>query len=167
MDEIKQGNVTQNADGSFQPYACTNAFDEETRQRLATKYLRALCDYQLQILKMHFGRTATKLSRWAVNSQHKWTFINLMTIAKIDNSGYTITELQDQIECSRTQVNRMVDDCLAEGWVIAFEKGKYQATEYVMEVSYEYLHCYIRTLHQSNVVKTGQLYRQFLDTETM
>ena len=159
-------NIHITEDGTYNHDPCINPHDEATRQRLATTYLRSLCDYQLKLSKMHFGRTASKLSRWVTNSIGKWAFINAMTIAKIDQSGYTITELQDLLDCSRTQVNRMIDDCLAEGWVVAIEKNKYQATEHVMTVSYEYLHNYLVVMDQCYVRKAGVLYRNFLEAVT-
>lgn len=159
-------NVHITSDGKYHHDPCINPHDEATRQRLATEYIRSLCDYQLKISKLHFGRTATKMSRWCTSSPLKWGFINAMTVAKIDNSGYTITELQDLLDCSRTQVNRMIDECLAEDWVVSKQKSKYQATDFVMTVSHEYLHNYLVVMNQSNVVKAGVLYRNFLAAVT-
>ena len=140
-----------------------NASIAATRHRLATEYIRALADYQVKISALHFGRTATKLGRWATSSHHRWNFTNIMTVAKNDNQGYTISALAEEMQASRTAVHRIVQDALAEGWVEKTGRSKYQATDYVLEASHDYLASYLAVTAKCDVVKIAGLYRNFVE----
>jgi len=151
MDDVKK--VIHSKSASF----------ETTRHRLATEYIRALADYEVKISALHYGLTATKLSRWSTSSHHRWNFMNIMTVARIDNQGYTISALSTEMQASRTAVHRIVQDALAEGWVEKTGPTKYQATDYVLERYHDYLRHYLSVLGESDVVKIGGLYSNFLD----
>ena len=86
-----------------------------------------------------------------------------MTVAKIDNQGYTISALATEMQASRTAVHRIIQDALAEGWAEKTGRSKYQATDYVLEASHDYLRHYLSVLEQCDVVKIGGLYRNFIE----
>ena len=158
-----KNHIQPDNDWTTAPPATTRAFDEVTRYRLATSYIRALCLYQVQVTQMHYLRNGTKLKEYFTSSPLKWAFINLMTIARIDNQGYTISFLVSQLGCSRTQVNRIIDDSLEAGWIELHSKGKYQASQIIIDSSHEYLETYLDTIKSSNVIQTGTLYRTFCE----
>ena len=136
---------------------------ETARHGLATEYIRALCDYQVQMHKLQYGRTATKLGRWATSSRHRWNFVCIMTVARIDNQGYTISDLATEMMVSRNSVHKIIQDALAEGWVEKTGRSKYQATDYVIECNHDYLANYLSVLGRSNLATIGPLYRNFVE----
>ena len=58
-----------------------------------------------------------------------------MTICAIDNRGYTITEISRDLFCSRQQATVMVNDCLAEGWIVESKPRQYLCSPSYLEVS--------------------------------
>ena len=136
---------------------------EIARHSLATQYIRALCDYQVKMHKLQYGRTATKLGRWATSSRHRWNFICIMTVARIDNQGYTISDLATEMNVSRNSVHKILADALAEGWVEKTGRTKYQATDYVIACNHDYLANYLSVLAGHDLAKIGPLYRNFVE----
>lgn len=123
-------------------------------------YARELCVFQLKTYQFHNNRTESKACRYFSSTNLKWQFSNLMCIASFDNQGYTITEISKILDCSRQQAMRMVEDCLAEGWVRLFGKLSYQGAAILSEQSMgAYLDAYLKVLHKTDVVKTGAAYR--------
>ena len=123
-------------------------------------YARELCVFQLKTYQFHNSRTDSKVARYLSSTNLKWQFGNLMCIAAFDNQGYTITEISKILDCSRQQAMRMVEDCLAEGWVRLFGKLSYQGAAIIAEQSMgAYLDAYLKVLSKTDVVKTGAAYR--------
>ena len=156
MDDVKKVTGSKSA-------SC-NACFETTRHRLATEYIRALCDYQVKMHKLQYGRTATKLGRWATSSRHRWNFVCIMIVAKIDNQRYTITDLVTEMNVSRNSVNKILADALAEGWVEKTGRLTYQATDYVIDCNHDYLENYLSILSGHDLNRIGPLYRSFMQT---
>tara|TARA_R110000787_G_scaffold283736_1_gene396772 strand:- start:614 stop:1138 length:525 start_codon:yes stop_codon:yes gene_type:complete len=123
-------------------------------------YARELCVLQLKTYQFHKNRTSSKANRYLSSTDLKWQFGNLMCIAAFDNQGYTITEISKILDCSRQAAMRMVDDCLAEGWVRLAEKLSYQASPIVSDTAMgSYLDAYITVLEKTDVVATGTAHR--------
>ena len=159
--------INQDKDWATAPPVTHKAFDEVTRHRLATSYIRALSLYQVQVTQMHYLTNATPPRKYFAASPIRWAFGNLMIVARIDDTGYTISFLVSQLGCSRTQVNRIIDDSLEAGWIKLHSKGKYQAAQIMIDSSHEYLETYLDTIKSSNVVQAGTLYRTFCETINM
>ena len=123
-------------------------------------YARELCVFQLKTYQFHNNRTESKASRYFSSTNLKWQFSNLMCIAAFDNQGYTITEISKILDCSRQQAMRMVDDCLAEGWVRLCGKLSYQGAPILSDQAMgTYLDAYLKVLNKTDIIKTGSAYR--------
>lgn len=123
-------------------------------------YAREICVFQLKTYQFHNARTELKVSRYLSSTNLKWQFGNLMCISAFDNQCYTITEISKILDCSRQQAMRMVDDCLAEGWVKKGKKLAYQGSSTMSDVAMgAYLDAYLKVLDKTDVVKTGTAYR--------
>ena len=103
---------------------------------LEKRTLREVCALYLENYKMRLrsGRLSTKALRYFTSSILKYNFSNLMTICAIDNQGYTITQISKDLFCSRQQATVMVNDCLAEGWIIESKPRHYLCSPSYVEV---------------------------------
>ena len=123
-------------------------------------YARELCVFQLKTYQFHNNRTDSKVARYLSSTNLKWQFGNLMCIAAFDNQCYTITQIAKILDCSRQQAMRMVDDCLAEGWVKKADRLAYQGAAIISDQAMgAYLDAYLKVLDKTDVVKTGSAYR--------
>ena len=127
-------------------------------------YARELCAFQLKVYQFHTSRSHDKCCRYFSSTSLKWQLGNLMVVASIDNQGYTITEISKILCCSRQQATRMIDDCVAEGWVVIVDRLCYQGSDTFRDsIVGEYLDAYLTVLETSSVIKVGRAYRDSID----
>ncbi len=123
---------------------------------LEKRTLREVCSLYLEVYKMRLnsGRMSTKALRYFTSSVLKYNFSNLMTIGAIDNQGYTITEISKDLFCSRQQATVMVNDCLAEGWIVESKPRHYLCSPSYLEVGmYDFLPEFLEALGKTQMLK--------------
>jgi hypothetical protein len=133
---------------------------------LERRTLREVCSLYLEVYKMRLasGRLSTKALRYCTSSVLKYNFSNLMTICAIDNQGYTITEISKELFCSRQQATVMVNDCLAEGWIIESKPRHYVGSPSFLEVGMQdFLPEFLEALGNTQMLKMVVAHKTLTD----
>jgi len=134
--------------------------------RLQLRTLREVCALYHENYKMRLasGRMSTKALRYFTSSVLKYNFCNLMTIGAIDNRGYTITQISKELFCSRQQTTVMVNDCLAEGWIVESQPRQYLRSPTYMEVGInDFLSEFMEALGKTQMLKMVVAYKTLTD----
>ena len=77
-----------------------------------------------------------------------------MTIRAIDNQGYTITEISRDLFCSRQQATVMINDCLAEGWIVESKPRHYLCSPSYLEIGmYDFLPEFLEALGKTQMLE--------------
>ena len=107
------------------------------------EFSKNLAKTELEIYKMRLGwRKSCKLTAYFQSTPEKAIFSRLMYLAACVNQPYTISEISSELGISRQAISRIVDDSLAEGWVV-WEKVnsksyKYMAAPILCEMIVDY-----------------------------
>lgn len=136
---------------------------------LERRTLREVCSLYLEVYKMRLrsGRMSTKALRYFTSSVLKYNFSNLMTIGAIDNQGYTITEISRDLFCSRQQTTVMVNDCLAEGWIVESQPRHYVASPSLLEVGIQhFLPEFLDALGKTQMLKMVVAHKTLTDVNS-
>ena len=103
-------------------------FLEKMENELERNVLQAYCDFTVANWSQYNGGGG-RVARWVNSTWNRWVFARLMvgiTIAPPPTvKGLTVGDISRALNVSRQGAQKMVDDCLAQGWVIGGDR--YQA----------------------------------------
>ena len=93
------------------------------------EFLQAYCDFTMSNWSQYNGGGG-RVQRWVNSTWNRWVFARLMvgtTLAAPPPSvkGLTVGDISRALNISRQGAQKMVDDCLAQGWIIGGDR--YQA----------------------------------------
>ena len=101
---------------------------DKIETKLEREVLQAYCDFTLQNWSQYNGGGG-RVARWVNSTWKRWVFARLMvstTIAPPPNvKGLTVGDISRTLHISRQGAHKLVDDCVAQGWVTG--TYKYQA----------------------------------------
>lgn len=90
--------------------------------------LQAYCDFSVANWSQYNG-AGGRVQRWVNSTWNRWVFARLMvgtTIAPPPTvKGLTVGDISRALNVSRQGAQKMVEDCLAQGWITGSER--YQA----------------------------------------
>ena len=100
---------------------------DKIEKKLEREVLQAYCDYTVANWSQYNGGGG-RVKRWVNSTWNRWVFARLMvgtTLAPPQVKGLTVGDISRALNISRQGAHKMVDDCVAQGWVTGTDR--YQA----------------------------------------
>ena len=100
---------------------------DKIETKLEREVLQAYCDFTVRNWSQYNGGGG-KVSRWVNSTWKRWVFARLMVGTTLNPSsvkGLTVTDISRKLHISRQGAHKLVDDCVAQGWVTGTDR--YQA----------------------------------------
>lgn len=98
---------------------------KKIENELERNVLQAYCDFTVANWSQYNGGGG-RAARWANSTWNRWVFARLMvgiTIAPPPTvKGLTVGDISRALNVSRQGAQKMVDDCLAQGWITGSER---------------------------------------------
>ena len=89
------------------------------------EFLQAYCDFTMSNWSQYNGGGG-RVQRWVNSTWNRWVFARLMvgtTLAAPPSvKGLTVGDISRALNISRQGAQKMVDDCLAQGWITGSER---------------------------------------------
>lgn len=108
-------------------------------------YALALAKWQVEIYQARNSRDAKHIQRYFNSTPARNTFARLMFVSAHDNRVYTQSVIASELFISRQAAKKMVEECLAEGWIEADGKG-YKSAPPLIAQQYDYTAFHITTV---------------------
>lgn len=116
-------------------------FEEE----LNHEYTLAQCKHQILLYQCRQTRMNTPLQRYFNSTPARNAFARVMFVAAHDNTVYTKTGISRILHITRQATALMIDDCIAEGWVVTDAKS-WKASQILIDAQYSYAEFHKETL---------------------
>lgn len=99
---------------------------DRVENELERNVLQAYCDFTVANWSQYNGG-GCRVARWVNSTWNRWVFARLMvgiTIAPPPPTvkGLTVGDISRALNVSRQGSQKMVDDCLAQGWITGSER---------------------------------------------
>jgi len=98
---------------------------DKMENELERNVLQAYCDFSVANWSQYNGGGG-RVARWVNSTWNRWVFARLMvgiTIAPPPTvKGLTVGDISRALNVSRQGAQKMVDDCLAQGWITGAER---------------------------------------------
>ena len=99
---------------------------DKMENELERNVLQAYCDFTVANWSQYNGGGG-RVQRWVNSTWNRWVFARLMvgiTIAPPPPTvkGLTVGDISRALNISRQGAQKMVDDCLAQGWITGSER---------------------------------------------
>jgi len=98
---------------------------DRMENELERNVLQAYCDFSVANWSQYNGGGG-RVARWVNSTWNRWVFARLMvgiTIAPPPTvKGLTVGDISRALNISRQGAQKMVDDCLAQGWITGSER---------------------------------------------
>ena len=88
------------------------------------EFLQAYCDFTVANWSQYNGGGG-RAQRWVNSTWNRWVFARLMvgtTLAPPPVKGLTVGDISRALNISRQGAHKLVDDCVAQGWVTGKER---------------------------------------------
>jgi len=118
---------------------------DEIELRLNKGYALALAKWQVEIYQARNQRDASAIQRYFNSTTTRNAMARLMFMAAHDNQVYTQAVIAKELHISRQAAKKMVEECVAEGWVEADGAG-YKAAQPLIDQLYNYTEFHITTV---------------------
>lgn len=118
---------------------------DEIETNLNKGYALALAKWQVEIYQARNQRDASAIQRYFNSTPARNAMARLMFMAAHDNQVYTQSVIAKDLLISRQAAKKMVEECIAEGWVEADGTG-YKAAEPLIAQQYNYTEFHIKTV---------------------
>lgn len=98
---------------------------DKIENELERNVLQAYCDFTVANWSQYNGGGG-RVARWVNSTWNRWVFARLIvgtTIAPTQTvKGLTVGDISRALNVSRQGAQKMVDDCLAQGWITGAER---------------------------------------------
>ena len=98
---------------------------DKMEKEMERNVLQAYCDFSVANWSQYNGGGG-RVARWVNSTWNRWVFARLMvgiTIAPPPTvKGLTVGDISRALNVSRQGAQKMVDDCLAQGWITGAER---------------------------------------------
>lgn len=98
---------------------------DKIENELERNVLQAYCDFTVANWSQYNGGGG-RVARWVNSTWNRWVFARLIvgtTIAPTQTvKGLTVGDISRALNISRQGAQKMVDDCLAQGWITGAER---------------------------------------------
>ena len=98
---------------------------DKIENELERNVLQAYCDFTVANWSQYNGGGG-RVARWVNSTWNRWVFARLIvgtTIAPTQTvKGLTVGDISRALNLSRQGAQKMVDDCLAQGWITGAER---------------------------------------------
>lgn len=98
---------------------------DKIENELERNVLQAYCDFTVANWSQYNGGGG-RVARWVNSTWNRWVFARLIvgtTIASTQTvKGLTVGDISRALNLSRQGAQKMVDDCLAQGWITGAER---------------------------------------------
>lgn len=112
---------------------------QDIHRNLLREYARELCVHQLSVHQARQTRMDTKIQRYFNSSQGRNAFARLMCLATFDGKAYTRADVARELHMTRAAATKMVDECLAENWILENEHRAVRAAPILMAALDDYV----------------------------
>lgn len=112
---------------------------QEIHRNLLREYARELCVHQLSVHQARQTRMDTKIQRYFNSSQGRNAFARLMCLATFDGADKTRADVARELHMTRAAATKMVDECLAENWILENEHRAVRAAPILMAALDDYV----------------------------
>ena len=123
---------------------------DDVEKTLHKGYALALARWQLEIYQARNQRDASAIQRYFNSTPVRNAMSRLMFVAAHDNQVYTKAIIAKELLISRQAASKMVEECLAEGWVEADGRG-YKASASLVAQQYDYTGFHISSVKQKPI----------------
>ena len=123
---------------------------DEVEKRLYKGYAIALAAWQLEIYQARNQRDANPIQRYFNSTPARNAMSRLMFVAAHDNRVYTKAVIAQELLISRQAAAKMVEECLAEGWIEPDGKG-YKAAPPLVNQQFDYTEFHITTVQRKPI----------------
>lgn len=101
---------------------------------------------EIAMLRKYSERHYTKPLRYFNSTAARQSFAQLMCLARLTETSYSITEVSNILQISRLSAQSIVNDTLAEGWIVS-TRGKHgrrlcAGGAILEEMAYEWIEVY-------------------------
>lgn len=111
----------------------------DVHKNLLLEYARELCVHQLSVHQARQTRMDTKIQRYFNSSQGRNAFARLMCLATFDGATQTRSAIARELHMTRAAATKMVDECLAENWILENDKRAVRAAPVLMAALDDYV----------------------------
>ena len=96
---------------------------DKMENELERNVLQAYCDFTLANWSQYNGGGG-RVQRWVNSTWNRWVFARLMvgTTLAPPQQSLTVGDISRALNISRQGAQKMVDDCLAQGWITGSER---------------------------------------------
>ncbi len=98
---------------------------DEYETAVEREFLQAYCDFTVANWSQYNGGGG-RVQRWVNSTWNRWVFARLMVGTTIAPppvvKGLTVGDISRALNLSRQGAQKMVDDCLAQGWITGSER---------------------------------------------
>ncbi len=112
---------------------------QDIHRNLLREYARELCVHQLSVHQARQTRMDTKIQRYFNSSQGRNAFGRLMCLATFDGNDHTRADIARELHITRAAATKMVDECLAENWILENEHRAVRAAPILMAALDDYV----------------------------
>lgn len=116
---------------------------QEFRRAARRNAILSLISYEVSMLSEMKTRQHSKMLRYFNSTPTRELFAKVMVYAALTGGNYTVRQISELLAISRIAAQKIVQDCVAEGWVkMDFNKSNhriYCAEEPLIELSEEWL----------------------------
>lgn len=118
----------------------------EIHRNLLREYARELCVHQLSVHQARQTRMDTKIQRYFNSSQGRNAFARLMCLATFDGVDHTRADIARELHMTRAAATKMVDECLAENWILENEHRAVRAAPILMAALDDYVNRHLEVM---------------------
>lgn len=120
---------------------------DRVEKKLHKGYAIALAAWQLEIYQARNQRDATAIQRYFNSTPARNAMSRLMFVAAHDNRVYTKSIIAKELLVSRQAATKIVEECLAEGWIEEDGNG-YKASPPLVNQQYNYTEFHISSVQR-------------------
>lgn len=123
---------------------------DEIENNLNKGYALALAKWQVEIYQHRNGRTEKPIQRYFNSTPARNAMARLMFVSANDNRVYTRAVIAKELLISRQAAAKMVEECLAEGWIEEDGKG-YKASQPLIDQWFDYTAFHISSVKKKPI----------------
>lgn len=123
---------------------------DDVEKKLHKGYALALAAWQLEIYQARNNRDANSIQRYFNSTPARNAMSRLMFVAAHDNRVYTKSIIAKELLVSRQAAAKIVEECLAEGWIEEDGKG-YKAAPPLVNQQFDYTEFHITTVQRKPI----------------
>ncbi|MGA0336599.1 MAG: hypothetical protein ACO3LD_10130 [Luminiphilus sp.] len=119
---------------------------QDIHRNLLREYARELCVHQLSIHQARQTRKHNKVQRYVNSSQGRYAFSRLMCLATFNDTYLTRADVARELHMTRAAATKMVDECLAENWILENDARAVRAASDFMDNHFDYVNLHLEVM---------------------